>query len=65
MARQWLQLPHARPHWAKEFRHIPGVIEHIRRELGPTIARFNDIKERLHMDPDQMFVNPALKEIFL
>jgi FAD/FMN-containing dehydrogenase len=65
VARQWLQLPHARPHWAKEFRHIPGVIEHIRRELGPNIARFNQIKERLQVDPAHMFVNRALKEIFL
>jgi hypothetical protein len=65
VARQWLKLPHARPHWAKEYRHIPGVIEHIQRELGPNIARFNQIKERLQLDPDQMFVNRALKEIFL
>jgi FAD/FMN-containing dehydrogenase len=65
VAQQWLQLPHARPHWAKEFRHIPGVIEYIQREVGPNIARFNQIKERLRLDPDQMFMNRALEEIFL
>ena len=27
------------------------------------IARFNEIKERLQVDPDQMFVNDALKEL--
>jgi hypothetical protein len=64
VAQQWFQLPQARVHWAKEFRHIPGVIEHIRRESGPQIARFNAIKERLHVDPDHLFVNDALGEVF-
>jgi hypothetical protein len=65
VAHAWLQLPHARPHWAKEFRHIPGVIDHLRREMAAQIARFNAIKDRLRVDPDHMFVNEALEEIFL
>ena len=65
VAQHWLQLPQARLHWAKEFRHIPGVIEHIKGQMGANIARFNQIKEHLQIDPEQMFVNPALQEIFL
>jgi FAD binding domain/D-arabinono-1,4-lactone oxidase len=64
VAQKWLQLPQARPHWAKEFQHIPGVIEHIRREMGTNIAHFHRIKEQLRVDPDQMFVNTTLQEIF-
>jgi hypothetical protein len=65
VAQQWLQLPQARPHWAKEYRHIPGIIEHIKRNSGVPIARFNQIKEQLQVDPNQMFVNSTLQEIFL
>jgi hypothetical protein len=64
VARQWLQLPHARPHWAKEYQHIPGVLAHLRREMGPNIARFNQIKKDLQVDPDHLFVNAALQEVF-
>jgi FAD/FMN-containing dehydrogenase len=65
IAREWLQLPQARPHWAKQFRHIPGVVEHLKTSLGDNIARFNAIKQRLQVDPGHMFVNRALQEIFL
>jgi FAD/FMN-containing dehydrogenase len=65
VAQQWLQLPQARPHWAKEYRHIPGIIEQIKRNSGVPIARFNQIKEQLQVDPNHMFVNSTLQEIFL
>jgi len=64
VAQQWLQLPQARPHWAKEYQHIPGVIEHIKSNMGTNIAHFQRIKEQLQVDPDQMFVNTTLQEIF-
>jgi len=65
VAREWLKLPHARPHWAKEYRHIPGIIEHIKSNFAENIVRFNQIKEQLQVDPSHMFVNPTLREIFL
>jgi hypothetical protein len=64
VALAWLTLPQARPHWAKEYRHIPGVIEHLKSNFGENILRFNQIKERLQIDPSHLFVNDALKEIF-
>ena len=60
----WLQLPQARPHWAKEYRHIPGIIDHIKRNYSGNIQRFNQIKSRLGVDPSNMFVNAALQEVF-
>jgi hypothetical protein len=64
VAQQWLQLPQARPHWAKQYQHIPGIIEHIKSKMGTNIAHFHGIKEQLQVDPDQMFVNTTLQEIF-
>jgi D-arabinono-1,4-lactone oxidase/FAD binding domain-containing protein len=65
VGRDWLTLPQARPHWAKEFQHIPDVIQHIKTSYGENIARFNQIKDQLQVDPTHMFVNPTLEEIFL
>lgn len=65
IASDWMTLPQARPHWAKEFRHIPDIIPQIKRSYGENIQRFNQIKDQLQVDPAHMFVNPTLKEIFL
>jgi hypothetical protein len=53
------------PHWAKEWQHIPNVIQHIKSYLGENIPRFNQIKDQLQVDPTNMFVNSTLEEIFL
>jgi len=65
VALDWLTLPQAMPHWAKEFQHIPNVIGHIKSNFGENIRRFNQIKDQLQVDPDNMFVNQTLQEIFL
>jgi len=64
VAAEWLKLPQAQPHWAKEFRHIPGVIPHLLHTAGERIARFKQIKDELGVDPQGMFINAALAEIF-
>lgn len=64
VAQDWLTLPEAMPHWAKEWQHIPNITEHIQRYLGENIPRFNQIKSQLQVDPDNMFVNNTLQEIF-
>jgi hypothetical protein len=66
-------LPHGRPGgvdvprpdrlWAKEYRLIPGVVEHVRREMAEEIARFQGVRADLGVDPDDMFVNAAMAEI--
>jgi hypothetical protein len=65
VASDWLTLPQARPHWAKEFQHIPDIIPYIKNSYGENIARFNQIKSQLQVDPDHMFMNSTLREIFL
>ncbi|MFV9506503.1 MAG: FAD-binding protein, partial [Oscillochloridaceae bacterium umkhey_bin13] len=64
VACDWLQLPQALPHWAKQYRHIPGILEHMRAGLGSNIARFNQIKAELGVDPEGMFLNDGLRELF-
>ncbi len=65
VALDWLTLPQARPHWAKEFQHIPDITQHIKNNYGENIHRFNQIKNQLQVDPTHMFVNPTLQEIFI
>jgi hypothetical protein len=64
VALDWLKLPQALPHWAKQYRHIPGILEHLRAGLGPNIARFNRVKAELGVDPEGMFLNDTLRELF-
>ena len=64
VGRDWLTLPQARPHWAKEFQQIPNVIPHLKSNFGENIRRFNQIKDQLQVDPTNMFMNRTLEEIF-
>jgi hypothetical protein len=64
VARDWLSLPQALPHWAKQYRHIPGILAHIKDTLGPNIARFKRVKAELGVDPEGVFMNDALRELF-
>jgi hypothetical protein len=64
VALDWLTLPQAMPHWAKQYRHIPGILEHMRAGLGTNIARFNRVKAELGIDPQGMFLNDTLRELF-
>ena len=63
VAREWMKLPGARPHWPKEFQQIPGIIPFIRGALGSNLSRFLAIRDELGVDPDQMFVNPYLNRV--
>src|SRR6185369_11133434 len=65
VAKDWLTLPQAMPHWAKEWQHIPNIMEHMQNKLGENIRHFNQIKNQLQVDPDNMFINDTLREIFL
>jgi len=59
----WMAMPElvARPHWAKYFYDIPGIIPHIHRVWGDNLKRFAAIRDDL--DPLDMFLNPALERI--
>jgi L-gulonolactone oxidase len=63
VARAWMEMPwlHARPHWAKYFSDIPGIVPYIHRVWGQSLADF--VRVRDSVDPDRMFLNPALERI--
>jgi hypothetical protein len=65
VALDWLTLPRAQPHWAKEYQHIPGITQYIKNNLNENITRFNQIKDQLQVDPNNMFMNQTLQEIFV
>jgi hypothetical protein len=63
VAGAWMDMPglHARPHWAKYFSDIPGIVPHIHRVWRRSLADF--VRVRDSVDPDRMFLNPALERI--
>jgi len=64
VAQAWMGIPElsARPHWAKYFYDVPGIIPHIRTVWGQNLTAFAKIRDEL--DPDRVFMNPALMRIF-
>lgn len=60
--REWLEIPHARPHWAKETRQYTAA--DMRAAYGGDLRRFVDIRERLGVDRHDLFVNDHLAAIF-
>ncbi len=64
VALAWMDIPElsARPHWAKYFFDIPGIIPYIREAWGENLTAFAMIRD--HLDPDRVFMNPALTRIF-
>ena len=64
VAQAWMDIPelNARPHWAKYFYEIPGIIPHIRKVWGENLTTFARIRDEL--DPDRVFLNSALERIF-
>ena len=65
LATRWLAIPGALPHWAKEFEHVPGIVEIARERLGERLERFLGALESAGTDPDGMFVNPLIDRLLL
>lgn len=63
VATAWMRSPelHARPHWAKYFADIPGIVPYIHQAWQGNIAKFAGIRDQ--MDPRRMFLNPAMQRI--
>lgn len=61
LMRQWLQIPGARPHWAKEYQDIPEIAEVLRSVYGKHLEQFRDIRTQEGFDPSGMFVNSFLQ----
>ncbi|CAG8711684.1 14618_t:CDS:2, partial [Acaulospora colombiana] len=64
LAKRWMELYDARPHWAKLWEHVPEIIPYIKKHLGERGKKFENIRNKY--DPEQMFFdNKSLKEILL
>ena len=60
---EWLKIPGALPHWAKEFEHVPGVYPLSQKHLGDRRRRFLDAWIESRVDPRRMFVNPLITSL--
>jgi hypothetical protein len=61
----WMAQPTALPHWAKEFEHIPGVRDLVRKRLDERLKRFVAAHRASGVDPDGMFANRLVERMFL
>lgn len=60
----WMAIPGARPHWAKEFQDVPGIVGQIRSVFGGHFTQFVTLWENEGNDPDRVFVNDFLDRLF-
>lgn len=62
---RWMELPAARPHWAKQYQSLPRIAEQLRAAYGPSLDAFLCIREEQRVDPDNLFVNPFLERVLV
>jgi len=61
----WLdELPRARVHWAKAFQYVPDMVTRLRAAFGRQFDDFLAVRERMNVDPHDMFVNETLAALF-
>jgi hypothetical protein len=61
----WLkELPNGRPHWAKAFQYTPNAVPAIREAFGSQLIEFLKVRKEIGVDPDNLFVNDVLAELF-
>ena len=58
---EWMRIPGARPHWAKQFQNLPGIADRLRAVYGENLAAFRRIHSAASVDPARMFMNPFLE----
>lgn len=63
VATAWMSFPEleARPHWAKYFADIPGIVPYIHQAWRGNLAKFAELRDQI--DPERMFLNPAMQRI--
>ena len=52
------------PHWGKMWSFIPGINQYIREGYGENIEKFKEARKNAKVDPDNMFTNGRLIDIF-
>ncbi|KAL3856376.1 hypothetical protein ACJMK2_011144 [Sinanodonta woodiana] len=53
-----------RPHWAKRFDYMPGIMDIIRNVYGDGIQKFLKSREDYQLDPCDLFMNKYLLQLF-
>lgn len=61
---RWLAIPGSRPHWAKLYQGLPGIGDKLRAVYGENLATFLRMREEEGVDPDKVFVNAFLEDLF-
>ncbi|KAF9361941.1 hypothetical protein BGX26_009397 [Mortierella sp. AD094] len=54
IAQYWMENFQAKPHWAKMWEHVPGIVPYLRQQAGAEYNRFDAM--RMKYDPNGMFV---------
>ncbi|KAG0281331.1 hypothetical protein BGZ95_004968 [Linnemannia exigua] len=55
VAKFWMDSFQARPHWAKMWEHVPGIVPYLRKNNSEQYDRFEAIRKKY--DPKGMFLN--------
>jgi hypothetical protein len=63
IAARWMQLPRARPHWAKQWEFIPGIEAFIGQAYGDQLKQFLAVRDALGVDPERIFSNELLDRV--
>ncbi|CAH1779396.1 unnamed protein product [Owenia fusiformis] len=57
------EVPDARPHWAKMYSKVPGIIPHIRKTYHDNLEQFKRVRQNERWDPNDMFTNKLTRDI--
>lgn len=61
MAKFWMDNFQARPHWAKMWEHVPGIVPYLRKQGSERYDRFDAIRKKY--DPKGMFMNATFASL--
>ncbi|KAF9997459.1 hypothetical protein BGZ79_008852 [Entomortierella chlamydospora] len=54
MAQYWMDNFQAKPHWAKMWEHVPGIVPYLRQKAGARYDKFEAVRQKY--DPNGMFM---------
>ncbi|KAF9404499.1 hypothetical protein BGZ94_004133 [Podila epigama] len=61
MAHYWMETFHSRPHWAKMWEHVPGIVPYLQQESADCLRNFEEIRQKY--DPQCMFMNGTFAKL--
>ncbi|KAI1290644.1 hypothetical protein EDD11_009133 [Mortierella claussenii] len=61
VAQYWMDSFQAKPHWAKLWEHVPGIIPYLRKKAGSRFDKFDAIRKKY--DPEGMFMTSTFAGI--